>query len=376
MKKHLLLLAALIFCTASSPPNENGLEWTPTTLSQLRAWIEAAPQEGLCMQIDPQFLQALRAGDAALISPIATAQALKLARLHLLGCATASQRRGWNIASADAQIDTRAMLKCALSQQNLDAFFGSLRPKTPEYEALRMAYRREMNPARRLTLARNMERWRWMPLHLGQRYLLVNAAAYEVSLKENNRTVERWRVIVGKPKTPAPVFSAYVTGVTINPWWNVPQSIVAESVGTLVRTNPPEARRRGFVWDKRSIRQRPGPTNSLGQMKLAMPNPYNVYLHDTPSKALFRRSTRALSHGCIRVDNALGFAARVAGRSVAAAVASGETRTLPLAEPMHVYITYFTADLSAQGTIALHNDIYGRDGRMGDSRSPSVLCAA
>ncbi len=149
-------------------------------------------------------------------------------------------------------------------------------------ELLRTAFATEADPARRATLARNMERWRWMPRSLGTRYLLVNAAAFEVALWDKGHKVESWPVVIGKARTPTPVFSTMVTGVIYNPWWNIPKSIVAESVGALTRKNPAEAKRRGYVWSDGTFRQRPGRKNALGLMKLVMPNDYTIYLHDTP----------------------------------------------------------------------------------------------
>lgn len=84
-----------------------------------------------------------------------------------------------------------------------------------------------------------------------------------------------------KAKTPTAQFAATLTGVTLNPWWDVPPSIIAESLGRLLRTNPGQARARGFVTATGHFRQAPGPQNALGQIRLAMPNPYKVYLHDT-----------------------------------------------------------------------------------------------
>jgi murein L,D-transpeptidase YcbB/YkuD len=97
--------------------------------------------------------------------------------------------------------------------------------------------------------------------------------------------------------------------VIYNPWWEVPESIIKESVGALMRGSPAVAAARGYVLDQGRIRQKPGPSNALGQMKLAMPNPQAIYLHDTPSKRHFALPVRAYSHGCIRVGNALDFAA-------------------------------------------------------------------
>ncbi len=237
-------------------------------------------------------------------------------------------------------------------------------PVHPYRAAVEAAYGAETNPARRAVLAANLDRWRALPAQLGQRHLLVNVPAQEVVLWENGVPVARWDVIVGRPRTPSVSFSAEVTGVNLNPSWYIPQSIVRESVAALVRNNPAEARRRGYVVSGGSYRQRPGPGNALGRMKLVMPNPHAIYLHDTPARHLFDEQARAFSHGCIRVQDAMGFAARLAGMTRAeleARAADGQTRTVPLAQPVPVHITYFTAVPGPDGELLYLNDIYGRD---------------
>lgn len=296
-----------------------------------------------------------------------TGLALTLARAHLFGSSPPDARAGWHIAENDGAIDLAARLSAALARNDIDGFYSWLRPRSSDYEALRQALLTETDPERRAVLIRNLERWRWLPLEMGHRYLLVNTAGFELGLWEEGRRVERWRVIIGKPSTPTPVFSATVTGVTINPWWDIPPSIVRELRGRL-------SSGRGYVRTGGRWRQRPGPGNALGQMKLVMPNPYNVYLHDTPSKALFDQPIRAFSHGCIRVDQPLTLAARLLGRPVDAEVATGKTATLSLSEAVPVYVAYFTADVAASGTVELHDDIYGRDLRMAKFTATSTGC--
>ena len=114
-------------------------------------------------------------------------------------------------------------------------------------------------------------------------------------------------------------------------------------------------------------------------MKLVMPNPFNIYLHDTPSKSLFAKPVRAFSHGCVRVSDALGFAATLLGEdraAVDARVATGETTTVSLAAAMPVYIAYFTAGLDPNGQVAFYPDIYARDSAMGDMKDNKPFCAA
>lgn len=363
MRTRFVLLSALLLCLVASAPPPPELHWTERQTRQLTAWLRAAPQEGVVLASDTGLAKAVESGDAQRIDRALTAVSLKLAQAHLFG----SNSSPWKIGASDRKIDLPARLAAALAGDDLDGFFTALRPRHPHYEALRQALAAETDPARRMTLIRNLERWRWMPLDLGNRYLLVNAAGFELALWDNNRAVERWRVIVGKTRTPTPVFAATVTGVTINPWWEIPASIVREMGGRLSSS-------RGYVRIGGRWRQRPGPNNALGQMKLVMPNPYNVYLHDTPSKALFEQPVRAFSHGCIRVDKALTLAARLVGRSVDAERARGTTVTLPLAETLPVYVTYFTADVSAAGTVVFHDDIYGRDRRLAGNAATSSGC--
>ena len=125
------------------------------------------------------------------------------------------------------------------------------------------------------------------------------------------------------------------------------------------------------MWSGGHIRQRPGPGNSLGQVKLEMANPYSVYMHDTPSKQLFDRDVRAFSHGCIRTRDIAGLAVRLMdGRlspaDAEAKIAGRRTETLALPAPVPVYVAYFTAGAGADGKPVFHPDIYGRDGRIGD----------
>jgi murein L,D-transpeptidase YcbB/YkuD len=205
-----------------------------------------------------------------------------------------------------------------------------------------------------------------MPLDLGTSFVLVNTARFELELWRKGERIGTWPVIVGKPQTPTPVFAATVTGIVFNPWWDIPTSIVKESVGALVRRSPALARKRGYVWGGGRYRQKPGPNNALGQMKLVMPNPYRVYLHDTPTKQLFTREVRAMSHGCIRVGDAIGFAAALAEGTrnraeVDALVTAGKTVEIALGERLPVYIAYITAVPAADGSVTLLPDIYERD---------------
>ena len=188
---------------------------------------------------------------------------------------------------------------------------------------------------------------------------------------ENGKEVDHPPIIVGKPNKQTPQLQTRVVGVILNPTWTVPQSIIAESVGSLVRRNPANARSHGYHWTNvrghLSVVQGPGPGNSLGQMKLDMPNPLTVYIHDTPSKSLFDKDVRTFSHGCMRMQNPFDLAERLlAGTGwnrarIDATVASRVTTHVALPAPLPVYVVYMTAVPQADGTIAYFTDPYDLD---------------
>lgn len=345
--------------------------WRMDQAVRLAEWLEAADADGLSPSAAeaPALRAAIAAGDPRRLDESATAAAIHLVEAHRDGCCNAALRAGWHISNGLSALDPAAAVAAAVAQDRIDALFGSIRPSHPYYYALRRAYAVETEPARRVILAANLERWRWMPRQLAGRYLIVNTASFEATLWQDREQIGRWEVIVGKTKSATPVFAASITGVTFNPWWEIPSSIVAESVGALVRNQPAEAARRGYIVEKNGrYRQKPGANNALGRMKLVMPNPYNVYLHDTPSRKLFEQDIRTFSHGCVRVGDALGLATTLLSslpgwdrRRVDQTVARDATKTITLREPVPVYVTYFTAEPDGAGGIRYFADVYGRD---------------
>ena len=365
-------IVLVVFFIATAPQVQ-AASWRLEQVDQLKHWVRTAPEDALPVLDMSGLVATERAGGAAAIDDAATALALRLARMHLLGSSKSAQRTGWHIADPDRSIDLQSWMERALAGNALHTFFASLRPKHPDYAALRAAYAREKDPEQRNVVARNMERWRWLPRSLGKDYVLVNAAFFEAHLWRDGAKVGTWPVIVGKRSTPTPVFSATITGVIFNPWWNVPASIVREKRGRFPSS-------RGYVRSGGRWRQKPGPGNALGQMKLVMPNPYSVFMHDTPSKSLFKREVRAFSHGCIRTGNALGFATTLlktakTREQVDAIVASRKTTQVDLPASLPLYVTYFTAATQEDGTVAVQPDIYRRDRRLGDAPDPGPGCA-
>ncbi len=228
----------------------------------------------------------------------------------------------------------------------------------------------------RLKVAASLKRWQLLPAPAAGRWLLVNIPAFEISLYDGQLRSGTWRAIVGKPKTPTPRFAGSVTGVILNPWWEVPKSIVAESVGRIVARNPKKAAAQGYIRDGDRYRQRPGPHNQLGLMKLDFRNPYSVGIHDTPSRQLFEKDKRAFSHGCIRVDDPFAFAAALLGEPTSrdslntVRETNPDTQRLPLAEPLPVIVGYFTAEVGDDGALRLFDDVYRLD-RGSDGAAPA-----
>lgn len=373
MLRNLFVLLWVMLVGVAAPASAE-VVWQRPDAEELLRIVEGIGAEGL----DPADYDAaalrevLATGEAAAWSTRATAVFLHLATDLSEGHLRDRRSVAWHIAGP--RLDSAAaerMLANVLETHRLAITLSGLLPQHRQYRQLKAAL--AATPARdKATIERlraNLERWRWMPRELGKRYLLVNVPAFTVSLVQDGAVIARRRAIVGKRATPTPQFSATVSGLVLNPWWDIPPSIVRESVGQLMRAHPEQARTRGYVAVGGRIRQAPGPGNALGQVKLVMPNPYTVYLHDTPTKKLFGQEVRAYSHGCIRVDDALGLAASLLAGTpgwdrtrLDKAVASGTTAQVALGLSLPVYVVYFTAAADESGEIATFPDIYGRDG--------------
>lgn len=243
----------------------------------------------------------------------------------------------------------------------------------------------------------NLERWRWLSADPSGRHIRVNIAAFDMALYENNVPQLRSAVVVGKESWKTDIFSDVLERIIVNPYWNVPRSILEEDILPKAKADPDYLRKKNLeivdgwgndasVVDPRRIdwqrldvdafpyrlRQRPGPENSLGLVKFRFPNDFNIYLHDTPADALFSRTNRAFSHGCIRVERPVALAARVLAQSnpgldedaIRQAIAAGERREFVLDAPVPVFILYWTALVNPEGELEFHQDIYDIDGKL------------
>ncbi len=231
----------------------------------------------------------------------------------------------------------------------------------------------------------NLDRWRWLPRDLGERYIVVNVAGFQLEMIEGGHPSEVMHVVVGKQGWKTPLFADTMTSLIVNPSWNVPPSIAADEVVPGIRRDPGylvahhmDVVKRERVVDASSVdltrpgayrfRQRPGPDNALGQLKFMLPNNDNIYLHDTPAGQLFSLTDRAFSHGCIRLEKPKELARllmeRVTGtppEQLEAILATGVETPIKFREGVPVYILYFTVWVDEDGTVRFLHDVYGRD---------------
>jgi L,D-transpeptidase YcbB len=235
----------------------------------------------------------------------------------------------------------------------------------------------------------NMERLRWLPKDLGRRYVFVNQAAYSLQVVDAGHEVWRTNVIVGKPNSQTVAFSDKMETVVFNPSWGVPPSIMKNEMIPRLRRDPGYLDRLGYrvvtgsgkIVHSRSISwwkytdgkvpylilQPPGDDNALGEIKFLFPNAHSIYMHDTPTRDLFKKPVRAFSHGCVRVENPRYFAELLLGigaDDVAARIDAGVSQNTPITRETNVHLTYFTAWPAADGRILFYDDMYGRDARM------------
>jgi len=239
----------------------------------------------------------------------------------------------------------------------------------------------------------NMERWRWLPRDLGSTYVMVNIPDYTLKVVHRQRVVWRTKIIAGKPQTPTPLATATMDSVIVNPSWYVPQSIIENELLPRYQTDPNIFDRMGLELKRGrdgyiSVVQPPGAANALGRIKFNFPNKFQVYLHDTPQKRLFKHDRRAFSHGCMRVEDptklgelVLHFAMKRQSPNAheIQSMFGRDERVFRLAEKPQVHLTYQTAFMDDAGKLQLRDDIYGFDGRIDDilhGRQPRVAAVA
>ena len=260
----------------------------------------------------------------------------------------------------------------------------------------------------------NMERWRWMPENLGEFYVWDSVTEQIARIYDHGKMVLQEKIVVGKPGTPTPTFSAPMQFITFNPEWGVPEGIKVNEIapklkssggggggafllfggssggggssdilqrmgGLHVTLNGKPVDPDSVDWSRVDIRrytftQGAGGKNVLGQVKFRFPNKHDVYMHDTVDRHLFGNGQRAFSHGCMRTQNPLQFAevllAHDRGTNAAQIrdmVASGQTNEIALRNSIPVHIAYFTAEVDEKGQVRYFHDLYGLDNRVGSA---------
>jgi L,D-transpeptidase YcbB len=281
-------------------------------------------------------------------------------------------------------IDVTAVLDDAIDRPDPAAAIEALAPTTPTYRALRevvrrhraappigpnaIAHRVRMAEANRLrTMEANLERQRWLPRRLPADRVWVNVADQRLVLYRANRPVFSTPVIVGAEteRRQSPEFRTVIEAGFYNPPWIIPRDIVAEELLPRIARDPAYLARNNMVMlDNGEVEQRAGPNSALGLVLFDMPNRFDVYLHDTPGKHLFRLDNRRISHGCIRVQESLELAALLMQQPIdriRQAIAEGGTTRVILPTPVPVFVLYHTAFVDSGGKLQFRPDFYDRD---------------
>ena len=351
---------------------------------------------------------------------------LKYAR-HARGGRMDPKELSLDIDRAPPLEDPHVVLNTLKTSGAPDAYLRDLHPKHDQFEKLRVAYlaalerekhgltiepapaidelegkkkkkrkakrkkRRKSTTKLSKRLLYNMEMWRWMPRDLGEKYVQANVPEYKVRVVKNHRIIHEERIVTGKVQNKTPIFSDQMETVVFHPFWGVPNSIkVKEILPSLVRGGNVLEKQNLKIsyggrpvdpasvdWTRTDIRnfhvyQPPGSRNALGIVKFLFPNKHAVYMHDTPSKHLFKRKQRAYSHGCMRVRNPLKLAEVVLSADrgwnrskIDSLVRAGpKNNQIALNKAVPVHVTYFTVHINEAGKPVLFKDIYGHEKRI------------
>jgi len=219
----------------------------------------------------------------------------------------------------------------------------------------------------------NMERSRWVPVSMTGEYIVVNIPAFKLYVYDHDSVVWDMNVVTGQPMHETVVFNGDLKYVVFSPYWNVPQSIYQKEILPGMKRDPNYLTKHNMEMHNGTVRQKPGPNNSLGRVKFLFPNSYNIYLHDTPAKSLFSKDSRAFSHGCIRLGEPQKLAEYLLRNTsawpknkIAAAMKSTTEKWVTLDKPVPVFIAYFTAWVGRNGELHLRPDVYSRDERLSE----------
>ncbi|WP_375429100.1 murein L,D-transpeptidase [uncultured Sphingomonas sp.] len=297
-----------------------------------------------------------------------------------------------------------ALLRRRLAAEDPQVATTGDRFDTPLLDAVRRAQRRYgLNPAGQVgaqtlaalnvpvearirQIAANMERWRWLPDRLEQRRVQVNIAAAVLTVFDGDAPVMSMKAVTGRPANETPMLVSSIHSVVLNPPWNVPTSIAQGELWPKERASPGYLKRNGFrVMDGGRLQQS-SERSALGRYKFDFANDFSVYLHDTPAQATFSRFDRLASHGCVRLEKPADLAKLLMKTTpewqpdaIDATVAAGKTVRAKMADPVAVYLLYWTAFAGANGQVGFRADPYGWDETLAskvEARSARRMLAA
>ena len=239
----------------------------------------------------------------------------------------------------------------------------------------------------------NLERWQQLPYDLGERFIMVNTASFQLEVVEKNRRLMKMRVVAGRRSRCTPEVSGELTYLVLNPYWNIPHSIAKLDILPKIQEDPHYLMRQNIIvfknWESDSpkidaqsidwsrvtekgfsfkLRQEPGPRNALGRIKFVFPSQFSVYLHDTPAQSLFEKTQRDFSSGCVRIEKPIELASLLlksepkwTRKKILDTIHSGKTQVIWLSEKIPVHLSYWTAWVDENEMIHFRDDIYGRD---------------
>ena len=217
----------------------------------------------------------------------------------------------------------------------------------------------------------NLERLRWVPVQMEKEYLLVNIPEFRLHVFENNKLLWQTNVVVGKAARRTSIFKGNIATVVLNPYWGIPSRIVQEEILPKINRNPNYLADNNMEVIDGNYRQKPGSNNALGKMKFLFPNNYSIYLHDTPSKSLFKENARAFSHGCIRVENPKKLAYHLLKNNIEwpetridKVLETNVNTNIKVSPTVPVYIAYFTAWVDVAGQLNFRHDLYNLDNKL------------
>ncbi|MDR0251591.1 MAG: L,D-transpeptidase family protein, partial [Brucellaceae bacterium] len=266
--------------------------------------------------------------------------------------------------------------------------YQKLMGKTPDGiigRATITALQGETSSVKRERILYSMERLRWLPRDFGQRYVFVNQPAYRAQYFDQGKEQLAMDVVIGSARNQTHFFYDTISTVVFNPSWGVPRSIVMNEMMPRILADSSYLDRNNYEvvvggkvvsstavnWSAVAqgkahvgVRQKPGPNNALGELKILFPNSHDIYLHDTPSKAAFKRDMRAVSHGCIRLADPRAMASAVisTGKENLTKYFGKNERGIKVPSGVPIYLTYFTAwPDEASGKIRYFDDVYARD---------------